>query len=218
MSAQAEPRIPLPKGWKKHVRSSLVHVISLAQFAVAYTRGWAANSINPRLRQKSEMQRLTAIVAMLREEIRIKDARMARISPHQRPQYQPVERMAILELRAAQGWSSRQTAKSFLVTDATIASWLKRIDEDGPDALVQLREVREPLSSIRALRGTASQGIVSQHGQGQNRPGAQSRRPPSGCFDRGPHTQGTTLFASQDRSFDKRPRRDGPRTWSPLAH
>ena len=131
MSAQTEPRIPLPKSWNKHVRSSLLHVISLAQFAVAYTRGWAANSINPRLRQKSQLQRLTAIVALLREEIRVKDARMARISPHRRPQYQPVERMAILELRAAQGWSSRQTAKSFLVTDATIASWLKRIDEEG---------------------------------------------------------------------------------------
>ena len=103
MSAQTEPRIPLPKSWNKHVRSSLLHVISLAQFAVAYTRGWAANSINPRLREKSE---LTAIVALLREEIRIKDTRMARISPHRRPQYQPVERMAILELRAAQAWTT----------------------------------------------------------------------------------------------------------------
>ena len=140
MSAQTEPLVPLPKSWNKHVRSSLLHVISLAQFAVAYTRGWAANSINPRLRQKSEMQRLTGIVALLREEIRIKDARVARISPHRRPQYQPVERMAILELRAAQAWTSRQTAKTFLVTDATIASWLKRIDEDGPDALLQLHE------------------------------------------------------------------------------
>ena len=140
MSAQTKPQIPLPKSWNKHVRSSLLHVISLAQFAVAYTRGWAANSINPRLRQKSEMQRLTAIVALLREEIRIKDARMSRISPHRRPQYQPVERMAILELRAAQAWTSRQTAKTFLVTDATIGSWLKRIDEEGPDSLLQLRE------------------------------------------------------------------------------
>ncbi len=82
MSAQAEPHIPLPKGWNKHVRSSLVHVISLAQFAAAYIRGWGADSINPRLRQKTELLRLTATVALLREEIRIKDARMARISPH----------------------------------------------------------------------------------------------------------------------------------------
>ncbi len=110
MSAQTEPRIPLPKSWNKHVRSSLLHVISLAQYATAYTSGWAVNSINPRLRQKSELQRVTAMVSLLREEIRIKDARMARISSHRRPQYQPVERMAILELRAAQGWEESPTA------------------------------------------------------------------------------------------------------------
>jgi hypothetical protein len=63
MSAKTEPRIPLPKSWNKYVRSSLVHVISLAQYATAYTRGWAANSINSRLRQKSEVQRLTALVS-----------------------------------------------------------------------------------------------------------------------------------------------------------
>ena len=140
MSANTKPRIPLPKSWNKHVRSSLLHVMSLAQYATAYTRGWAANSINPRLRQKSELQRLTAIVSLLQEQIRIKDARMERISPHRRPQYPPVERMAILELRAAQGWTAAQTAKTFLVTAATVGSWTKRVDEEGADALLQLRE------------------------------------------------------------------------------
>ena len=48
--------------------------------------------------------------------------------------------MAILELRAARRWSRQQTADVFLVTAATIASWMKRVDEEGPDALVQLRE------------------------------------------------------------------------------
>jgi hypothetical protein len=38
------PRILLPKSWTKHVRSGVLHVISLAQFTTAYTRGWAANS------------------------------------------------------------------------------------------------------------------------------------------------------------------------------
>jgi putative transposase len=46
--------------------------------------------------------------------------------------------MAILQLRAARSWSLEQTAKAFLVTAETIASWLKRVDEQGPDALVQL--------------------------------------------------------------------------------
>jgi putative transposase len=48
--------------------------------------------------------------------------------------------MAILELRAARGWSMEQTAKTFLITQATISSWMKRVDEDGPNALVQLRQ------------------------------------------------------------------------------
>jgi putative transposase len=48
--------------------------------------------------------------------------------------------MAILELKAARGWSLEQTAKAFLVTAATIATWMKRLDEEGPDALVQLRQ------------------------------------------------------------------------------
>ena len=65
---------------------------------------------------------------------------MARIAPHRRPHYPPTERMAILNLRAARGWSLEQTARTFLVTGATIASWMKRVDEEGPEALVQLRE------------------------------------------------------------------------------
>jgi transcriptional regulator with XRE-family HTH domain len=48
--------------------------------------------------------------------------------------------MAILELRAARGWSASQTADSFLVTPATIASWMHRLDEEGPEALVQVRD------------------------------------------------------------------------------
>jgi putative transposase len=46
--------------------------------------------------------------------------------------------MAILEVKAVRGWSLEQTANAFLVTAATIASWMSRVDEQGPDALVQL--------------------------------------------------------------------------------
>jgi len=65
---------------------------------------------------------------------------MARIHPRHRPHYRPIERMAILELQAARGWNTAQTARQFLVEPATVASWLKRIDEDESNALVQLRE------------------------------------------------------------------------------
>jgi transcriptional regulator with XRE-family HTH domain len=48
--------------------------------------------------------------------------------------------MAILELRAARGWSLKQTADTFFLTPATVTSWMKRINEKGSDALLQLRE------------------------------------------------------------------------------
>jgi transposase InsO family protein len=132
--------LPLPKGWPKHVRSAVIHTISMAQVALTATRSWAANNWNARIRLKAENDRLRQEVSLLQEEIRIKDDRMRRIPAHRRPHYAPVERMAILELRAARGWSLAQTARRLLVSTATVASWMRRLDEEGPEALVQLRE------------------------------------------------------------------------------
>jgi len=75
---QKTPRIPLPKGWKHHVRSAVLHVISLARYATVYTRSWAADSTNTRLRLKAQLDRANQEIALLREEMRIKDDRMAR--------------------------------------------------------------------------------------------------------------------------------------------
>ncbi|MCH8880216.1 MAG: DDE-type integrase/transposase/recombinase [Planctomycetes bacterium] len=153
------PGIPLPAGWSQHARSATLHVISLAQFALAYTRGWAVNSRVARVRLKAENDRLRQQVAWLTEEIRIKDARMKRTAPQRRPHYVPAERMSILELRAARAWSLQQTADAFLVTPATIAYWMKRLDDEGPDVLVQIREpvnkfphfVRYTVQRLKAL-------------------------------------------------------------------
>ena len=62
---------------------------------------------------KAERDRALQDNAPLREEMHITDVRMARIPPHQRPLYQPTERTAILQLKAARGWSLEQTAKAF---------------------------------------------------------------------------------------------------------
>ena len=140
------PTIPLPKNWTRHVKSAMLHVIALAQYAITYTRGWAADSINTRLRQAAEIDQLRQEVLLLKEENRIKDARMALIDPRHRPHYPPPERLAILQLRAARGWSLEQTAKAFLVAAATVASWLRRVDKQGPNALLQLRTPVRPNS------------------------------------------------------------------------
>ena len=120
-------RIPVPHGWPRCVKSSMLHVLSLAQYALTYTRSWAADSRNARLRLTAENDRLRQLVALLIEELRIRDARMAMIIAQRRPHYRPIERMAILELHAARAWSVRQTADTFHVTPATIASWKRRL-------------------------------------------------------------------------------------------
>ena len=99
------PRIPLPGGWSLHVKSAMRHVISLAQFGLADTRGWAVSSPIARIRLKTENERLRQNAEPLTEELRIKDARMMRIPALERPHYLPTDRMAILEGRAVHGWS-----------------------------------------------------------------------------------------------------------------
>jgi hypothetical protein len=105
---------------------------------MAATRGWAADSMNRSLSNQAEADRLEQEIHLLREELRIKDARMQHFEAQKRPHYPPTDRLAILELRAARSWSLAQTARTFLVTPLTISSWMARLDEEGSDALVRL--------------------------------------------------------------------------------
>ena len=133
-------QIPLPTGQPRRVRSAVAHTISLAQMSLTHARSAAANSITARIQLKAEIDRLRQEILLLREEGRIKDSRMAQIPAHRRPHYPPTERLSILELRAARAWSQAQTAVHFLVTPATVACWMSRLDEEGPHALVQIAQ------------------------------------------------------------------------------
>jgi len=135
-SFQKRP-LNVPRNWSASIQAAMLQVIALAQYSLAYTRSWATNCPNERLRLTSKAHQLQQEVALLREEIRIKDLRMATIPAARRPHYRPTERLAILELRAARCWSLEQTARVFQVTAATIASWGKRLDEHGARALLQ---------------------------------------------------------------------------------
>ena len=115
---------PLPRGWTRFVNSTMVRVVALAQVATAGALG----------RPKQSRGRLEQELALRAEELRILHARLARVAPPRRPHYSPVERMAILELRAARGWTVGETAGRFLVSPDTVSTWRLRIDEG---ALVQ---------------------------------------------------------------------------------
>ena len=99
-----QPQIPLPKRWDTYVKSGILHIMALAQYTLTYSRSWAADSSNQRVRLKAENDCLEQELALRQEELRIKDVRMAQIDPQRRPHYPPSERMAILELCATRGW------------------------------------------------------------------------------------------------------------------
>jgi hypothetical protein len=79
------PPFSLPRAWREHVKSAVLQVISLARYALTYSRSWAADCRNDRVRRMAENSRLMEEVALLHEEMRIKDCRMKQIPPHRRP-------------------------------------------------------------------------------------------------------------------------------------
>ncbi len=134
------PVLPLPRQWSRRVRTAVIHAISLAQFALTAARSKSRKDGRVRTRQDQQTERLRQEIHLLKEELRLKDVRMLRIPGRRRPYYQSIERLAILELRAARSWSLEQTAQRMLVTPATVSSWMDRLDERGPRALVQTAE------------------------------------------------------------------------------
>ena len=137
MAASAEDRrIPLPKNWPRLVRSAVAHAVSMATAALAVARSQVEHHFDERVRLRADNERLRREIGLLQEEIRIKDVRMERLPAQRRPHYPPIERLAILELRAALGWSLAQTARHLLVTPLTVASWNQRLADEGPNALV----------------------------------------------------------------------------------
>ena len=130
--------VPLPRGWSKIVHAGVLHVVSVA--AMAMTSAWSRASRSSRQRAPAEVDRLWTEIALLTEELELKDSRWARVPARRRPYYGPIQRMRILRLRAARGWSTKQAADRFLVTEETIASWMTRLDEEGEAGLVQVGE------------------------------------------------------------------------------
>jgi transposase-like protein len=127
----------LPRSWPSYAKSAILDAIAAAHLALVHSRAWCADSPLHRVRLKARVDALETEVALLAEELRIKDARMKQLPAHRRPRYSPTERLAILALRAARAWSAAQTARRFLLTPATIAEWTQRRDEGGDEALLQ---------------------------------------------------------------------------------
>lgn len=105
--------------------------VAFAHTALVHACAFAENAANPRLRQQAESERLRGELASRHEELALLRSRFARLDPRKRPHYTPAERMRILLLKAARGWSQAQAAAALLVEPLTIHLWEKKLREDG---------------------------------------------------------------------------------------
>ncbi len=164
-------KICVHRTWRRRVKSSMLHAISLARYCMASIQGKAATSRSPRVRHEARIDQFEQDNSLLQEELRIKDARMLRLSPHRRPYYASIERMAILELRAARGWTAAQTAQHFQITENTITNWMRRLDEEGLAALVRTQKpvnkfpdyVRYLVRRLKVLGPQLGKEKIAQH-------------------------------------------------------
>ena len=129
-----------PRGWKKRVKRVLPNVLSIGRVCTAAIEAEDVASTDSTTRCSVEVDALRREVQLLREELGLKDPRMSRVLARRRPHYSAIDRMRILELKAARGWSTAEAAERFHVSDATIASWLRSTSSDESKPTVQLRE------------------------------------------------------------------------------
>ena len=130
------PSIRLPRQWPEHIKSGVLHAISLASVVLAYTRGYATG----RRRLAAQLEQAKTEIALLREELSIKDGRWKRSRTRRRPHYTPTQRMRLLQLRAARGWNLEKTARVFLLDLQTLQSWMRRLNEYGERQLIRTVE------------------------------------------------------------------------------
>ncbi len=75
------PKLPLPRGWKRRVRSSVLHILALSHYSLTVLLARAAQTKNRHIRFQARIDRRDREIALLQEELRIKDARMERVPP-----------------------------------------------------------------------------------------------------------------------------------------
>src|SRR5512138_1792034 len=92
-------QLALPRGWPARAKSALLSAVALAHHGITQVRGWCADSRIARVRLAAQKNAATSEAALVREMMRIKDARMASIDANSRPHYAPVNRLAILEIK-----------------------------------------------------------------------------------------------------------------------
>ena len=109
--------------------------ILLAQ-AYQLARVRLASAASPILRLIMQRDQAALRLHLLRRELDILRCQRACLLPHRRPDYQPQQRLAILQLRRLRGWSTAKTAARFVIHPNTLRSWIAAIEGHGNQRLL----------------------------------------------------------------------------------
>ncbi len=82
-------KIPLPRGWSRRAKSAILHILALSHYTFTAMLARAANQRNRRARLQAEIERLSHEIALLQEELRIKDGRPLRRKSTARVDHRP---------------------------------------------------------------------------------------------------------------------------------
>ncbi len=72
-SHRSELDVSLPQGWTKHLKSAVLHSMSLAATAMTLARGQVSRSRSTRQRLAAELDHIKTEVALLKEELAVKE-------------------------------------------------------------------------------------------------------------------------------------------------
>ena len=67
-------KIPLPRGWNRRAKSAILHILALSHYTFTALLARAALSKNRQVRLQAQIDRRNHKIALLQEELRIKDA------------------------------------------------------------------------------------------------------------------------------------------------
>jgi len=104
--------------------------------AYQLARARLASAASPVLRMMMRRDHAITEVELLRRENAILRGQRENACPHQRPEYSPEQRLAIVQLKRLRGWTLAETAARFVIHENTLRNWIYAAEGKGNSRLL----------------------------------------------------------------------------------
>jgi len=156
--------------------TTVLHIVDSVAvlFSQAYqlARARSASVAPPVLRMMMRRDQAITEVELLRREIVIFRGQRENACPHQRPEYTPEQRIAIVQLMRLRDWTLAETAAHFVVHENTLRHWIHAVEGKKNSRLLMGAivwnkiddAVRWAVHELRRLCPESEFGLALSHG------------------------------------------------------